>query len=52
MKSQKRGNSRRHKPNVVYKKEVAEEQAAQRIRNWIGQNEMKSVLNRMTVRAA
>ena len=44
MEPHKPGNSPRSGPEVVRRQRVANEQAAQRIRSWTVQNEMKGVL--------
>ena len=45
-------NSPRPGPEVVEKQKVAKERAAQRARRWTVQNEMRSVLRRVSTSAA
>ena len=52
MEPQKPGNSKGRGPEVVKGQRVAKEQAAQRVRSWTVQNEMRSVLGRMSAGAA
>ena len=51
MKPQKPGNSLESGPEVE-RQRVAKEQAAQRVRSWTEQNEMRGILGRMTAGAA
>ena len=46
------GNSPGSGPEVVEKQRVAKESAAQRVRNWTVQNEMRDVLGRVSTDAA
>ena len=39
-------------PAVVERQKIAKERAAQRVRSWTGQNEMRSVLGRVSTGAA
>ena len=48
---QKPGNSPGPRPEVVERQRVANERAAQRVRNWTVQNEMRGFLDRMTAGA-
>ena len=52
MEPQKPGNSPGPGPEVVERPRVAEEQAAQTVRNWTVQNEMGGVLGRVSTGAA
>ena len=52
MEPQNLGNSPGPGSEVVQRQRVAEEQAAQRVRSWIVQNEMKGVLRRVFAGAA
>ena len=52
MEPQKPGNSQGPGPEVVEIQRVAKEEAAQRVRSWTVQNEMKGVLGRVSVGAA
>ena len=52
MEPQKPGNSPGPGPEVLERQRVAKEQAAQRVRSWTVQNEMRNVLERMTPGAA
>ena len=52
MKPQKPGNSPRPGPEVVKRQKVAKERAAQRLRSWTVQNEMRNVLGRVSAGAA
>ena len=49
---QKPGNSPGPGPEVVQRQRVAKEWAAQRIRSWTVQNEMRGVLGRVSTGAA
>ena len=49
---QKPGNSLRPGPEIVKRQRVARERAAQRVRSWTVQNEMRSVLERVSAGAA
>ena len=49
---QKPGNSRRPGQEVEERQRVAKEQAAQRVRSWTVQNEMRIVLGRVSSGAA
>ena len=49
---QKRGNSPGPGPEVVERQRVANERAAQRVRSWTVQNEMRGVLGRVSAGAA
>ena len=49
---QKPGNSPRSGPEVVQRQRVAKEWAAQRVRSWTVQNEMRDVLRRVSTGAA
>ena len=51
MQPQKPGNSPRSGPEVVERQRVAKEQAAQRVRSWAVQNEMRGVMGRMSAGA-
>ena len=46
------GNLSGPEPKVVERKRVAKERAAQRVRCWTVQNEMRGVLGQMTAGAA
>ena len=48
MELQKPGNSPGAKPEVIERQRVVNEQAVQRVHNWIVQNEMRDVLDQMT----
>ena len=50
--AQKPGNSQRLGPEVVESERVAKERAAQRVRSWTVQNEIKGVLGRVSAGAA
>ena len=52
MEPQKPGNSPEPGPKVVERQRVAKERAAQRVRSWAMQNEMRSVLGRVSIGAA
>ena len=52
MKPQKPGNFPGPGPEVVERQRVAKERAAQKVRSWAVQNEMRGVLRRMTAGAA
>ena len=52
MKPQKSGNSPGPGPEVVERQRVAKERAAQRVRSWTVQNEMRGVLGRVSASAA
>ena len=52
MEPQKPGNSPGSGPQVVERQRVAKERAAQRVRSWIVQNEMRDVLGRASAGAA
>ena len=52
MKPQKQGNSTEPGPEIVERQRVAKERAAQRVRSWTVQNEMKGVLGRVSANAA
>ena len=52
MEPQKPGNSPGSEPEVVQRQRVAKERAAQRVRSWTVQNEMRSVLGRVSAGAA
>ena len=52
MEPQKPGNSPRPGPEVVERQRVAKERAAQRVRSWTVQNEMRSVLGEVSADAA
>ena len=52
MEPQKPGNSPRPGPEVVKRQRVAKEQAAQRVRGWTVQNEMRGILGRVSAGAA
>ena len=49
---QKPGNSPGSGPEVVERQRVAKERAAQRVRSWTVQNEMRGVLGRVSTGAA
>ena len=52
MEPQKQGNSPGSGPEVVERQRVAKEQAAQRVRSWTVQNEMRGVLGRVSTDTA
>ena len=52
MEPQKPGNSPGPGPKVVKRQRVAKEQAAQRVRSWTVQNEIRGVLGRVSTGAA
>ena len=52
MEPQKPGNSPGPGPEVVKRQRVAKEHAAQRVRSWTMQNEMRGVLGRVSAGAA
>ena len=52
MEPQKPGNSPGSKPEVVKGQRAAKESAAQRVRSWTVQNEMKGVPGRVSTGAA
>ena len=52
MRPQKPGNCPRSGPEVVERQKIAKEQATQRVRSWTVQNEMRSVLGRVSASAA
>ena len=52
MEPQKPGNSPGPGPEVVKRQRVAKDQAAQRVRSWTVQNEMRGVLGRVFTGAA
>ena len=52
MEPQKPGNSPGPGPEIVERQRVDKEQAAQRVRNWTVQNEMRGVLGRVSTGAA
>ena len=52
MEPQKPGNSPGPGPEVVESQKVAKEQAAQRVRSWTVQNEMRDVLGQVSAGAA
>ena len=52
MEPQKPGNSQGSGPEVVQRQRVAKEGAAQRVRRWAVQNEMRDVLGRVSTGAA
>ena len=52
MEPQKPGNSPGSGPEVLERQRVAKEGAAQRVRSWTVQNEMKDVLGRVSTGAA
>ena len=52
MEPQKLGNSSGSGPEVVERQRVAKEGAAQRVRSWTVQNEMRGVLGRVSAGAA
>ena len=52
METQKPGNSPGSGPEVVKRQRVAKERAAQRVRSWTVQNEMRDVLGRVSTGAA
>ena len=52
MEPQKPGNSPVSGPGVVERQIVAKERAAQRVRSWTVQNEMRGVLGRVSTGAA
>ena len=51
MESQNPGNSPGSGPEVVQRQRVAKERAAQRVRSWTVQNEMRSVLGKVSTGA-
>ena len=52
MESQLPGNSLGPGPEVVERQKIAKEQAVQRVRSWTVQNEVRSVLGRVSAGAA
>ena len=52
MEPQKPGNSPGYGPEVLERQRVAKERAAQRVRSWTVQNEMRDVLGRVSTGAA
>ena len=52
MEPQKPSNSPGSGPEVVERQRVAKERAAQRVRSWTVQNEMRGVLGRVSTGAA
>ena len=52
METQKPGNSPGPGPEVVERQRVAKERAAQRVRSWTVQNEMRGDMGRMTANTA
>ena len=52
MEPQKPGNSPGSGPEVIERQRVAKESAAQRVRSWTVQNEMRDVLGRVSTGAA
>ena len=52
MEPQKPGNSPGPGLEVVERQKIAKERAAQKVRNWIVQNEMRGVLGRVSAGAA
>ena len=52
MEPQKPGNSPGSGPEVIKRQKVAKERAAQRVRSWTVQNEMRDVLGRVSTGAA
>ena len=52
MEHQKLGNCPRPGPEVVERRRVAKEQAAQRFRSWTVQNKMRGILGRVSAGAA
>ena len=52
MEPQKPGNSPRSGPEVVKRQSVAKERAAQKVRSWTVQNEMRGVLGRVSTGTA
>ena len=52
MEPQKPGNSPGHGPEIVERQRVAKERAAQKVRSWTVQNEMRGVLGRVSAGAA
>ena len=52
MEPQKPGNSPGSGPEVVQRQRVAKERAAQRVRRWTVQNEMRGILRRVSAGAA
>ena len=52
MEPQKSGNSTGPGPEVVERQRVAKERAAQKVRSWTVQNEMRDVLGRVSTGAA
>ena len=51
MEPQKLGNSPGPEPEIVERQRVAKERAAQRVRSWAVQNEMRDVLGRVSAGA-
>ena len=51
MELQKQGNSPGPGPEVVKRQRIAKERAAQKVRSWIVQNEMRGVLGQMSAGA-
>ena len=52
MRPQKPGNFQRSGPEIVERQKIAKERAAQRVRSWTVQNEMRGVLGRVSASAA
>ena len=52
MEPQKPGNSLGPGTEVVERQKITKERAAQRVRSWTVQNEMRGVLGRVSARAA
>ena len=52
MKPQKPGSSPRPGPEIVERQRVAKERAAQTVRSWTVQNEMRGVVGRVSAGAA
>ena len=52
MEPQKPGNSPGSGPKVVKRQRVAKERAAQRVRSWTVQNQMRNVLRQVSTGAA
>ena len=52
MEPQKPGNASRPGPEVVERQRVAKERAAQTVRSWTVQNEMRGVLGRVSAGVA
>ena len=52
MEPQKPGNSPGPEPEVVERQRIAKKRAAQRLRSWIVQNKMRSVLGGVSTGAA